>query len=54
MYRLRDDKAEIMAKPVLQPLTPMLTRIGVAKYRLYPNLAARADLDRTNRYIICP
>ena len=54
MYRLRDDEAEIMPKPVLQPLTPMLNRIGVAKYWLYPNLAARANLDRTSRHIICP
>ena len=54
MYRLRDDEAEIMPKPVLQPLTPMLSRIGVAKYWLYPNLAVRANLDRTSRHIICP
>ena len=54
MYRLRDDEAEIMAKPVVQTLTPMLARIGVAKYWFYPNLAARANLDRTSRYIICP
>ena len=54
MYRLRDDEAEIMAKAVLQPLTPMLNGIGVAKYRLDPDFAARADLDRTSRHIICP
>src|SRR6516225_37207 len=53
MYCLGDDQAEIVAKPIFQPLTPMLNRIGVAKYGLYPNLD-RADLDRASRHIICP
>jgi hypothetical protein len=52
--RLCNDEAEIMAKPVFEPLPPMSDRIGVAKHRLHPDLAARADFDGTSRHVVCP
>jgi hypothetical protein len=52
--RLCNDEAEIMAKPVFEPLPPMSDRIGVAKHRLHPDLAARADFDGTSRLVVCP
>jgi hypothetical protein len=43
-----------MSEPICEPLTPMSNRIGVAKHRLHPDLAAGADLDGTSRHIVCP
>src|SRR5260370_28050991 len=43
-----------MGEPVFESLAPMFDRIGVAENRLHPDLAARPDLDRTSRHVICP
>ena len=43
-----------MAEPIFEPLTPMSSWIGIAEHRLHPDLAARPDLDRTSRHVICP
>src|SRR6476659_7312038 len=43
-----------MAEPIFEPLTPMSSWIGIAEHRLHPDLAARPDLDRTTRHVICP
>src|ERR1700751_3286066 len=43
-----------MAEPVFEPLTPMSRWIGIAEHRFHPHLAARPDLDRASRHVICP
>ena len=43
-----------MGEPVFEPLPPMSNRVGVAKHRLHPDLAARADLDGASRHVVCP
>ena len=54
VHRFGEDEAEIMSEPIGEPITPMSNRIGVAKHRLHPDLAAGADLDGTSRHIVCP
>src|SRR5438874_7896070 len=43
-----------MGETVFEPLTPMSNRVDVAKHGFHPDLAARADLDRTSRHVVCP
>jgi hypothetical protein len=38
VYRLGDDKAEIVRKALVQPLAPMRCRVGVAKRGLHPDV----------------
>jgi len=54
VHCLGDDQAEIMAEPGVEPLAPMLDRIGVAEHRFDPDLTACADFDRTGRHVVGP
>jgi hypothetical protein len=51
---LGDDEAQIMGKPVCEPLTPVLRWIGIAEDRFHPDLAGCTNLNWTCRYVVCP
>jgi len=54
VHRLGDDEVEIVSEPVVEPAALVPNLVGVAEYRLHPDLAVGADLDGTSRQIVGP
>ena len=53
MYRLGNDKAEVVGEAVVEPSTPMRCRIGVAERGLHPHLHV-THFDGTGRHVVGP
>ena len=53
MYRLGEDKTEVMGQAVRKPLTPVGGGVGMTERGFHPNLSV-AYLDRADRYVVRP
>ena len=52
-HRLGDDKADVVRQAAVKPLSPVPGGIGMTKRRPHPDFAV-ANLDRADRYVVCP
>jgi hypothetical protein len=53
VYRLGDNKAEIVGQAVVQPPTPVFRRVGLSESGLHPDLGA-TQVGGTGRHIVRP
>jgi hypothetical protein len=53
VYRLGDDKAEVVGKAVVKPSAPMRRRVGIAERGLHPYFQV-AHFDGTGRRVVGP
>jgi hypothetical protein len=53
MYRLGDDKPEVVGQAIRKPLTPVGSGIGMTERSFHPNLSV-AYLDRADRHVVRP
>ena len=53
MYRLGNDKAEVVGKAVVEPSAPMRCRVSIAERGLHPHFQV-THFDGTGRHVVGP